>query len=102
MLGNLKRWGEHQPFSAEDKYGAFRTIRPKHVVVTSNYHPREIWPNETESAPIMRRFKVIYLEQPYYPEGHPEYKKEYRANALCPSDNNKAPTVVEEDAQPNE
>lgn len=46
MLGNLKRWGEHEPFQAEDKYGGFKKIRPQHIGVTSNYHPRDIWPEE--------------------------------------------------------
>ena len=59
MLGNLKRWGEHEPFAAEDKFGGFKTIRPKHIAVTSNYHPRDIWPNPKELQPIMRRFKVV-------------------------------------------
>ena len=38
----------------------------------------------------MRRFKIVHLVTNYYPEGHQEYKKEYRANALYPGtrDNN--------------
>lgn len=28
MLGNLKRWMQHKPFQAEDKYGGFKHIRP--------------------------------------------------------------------------
>ena len=40
MLGNLKRWAQYKPFAAEDKYGGFRTVRPRHIAVTSNYPPR--------------------------------------------------------------
>ncbi len=86
MLGNLKRWGEHEPFAAEDKYGAFRTIRPKHIVVTSNYHPRDLWPEDKELEPILRRFKIVKLVHNYYPEGHKNYRPEVRANALYPGE----------------
>ena len=34
--------------------------------------------------PILRRFKIVHLCTQYHPEGHPEYKKEYRANGLYP------------------
>jgi len=39
----------------------------------------------------MRRFKIVKLATNYYPEGHPKYKPEFRANALYPgqyTDNN--------------
>jgi len=41
----------------------------------------------------MRRFKVVQLYSNYYPEGHPRYNPEHRANALYPGqhkDNNNA------------
>lgn len=86
LLGSLKRWAEHQPFPAEDKYGSFVTIRPKHIVVTSNYTPNQIWPSMEEREPILRRFKVVNMTKPYYPEGHPDYKEEDRAKTLSPED----------------
>ena len=61
QLGNLKRWAEHTPFLAEDKYGGFTKIRPQHICVTSNYHPQEIWTDHKELAPILRRFKVVRM-----------------------------------------
>lgn len=84
ILGNLKRWGEHQPFQAEDKYGGFRQIRPKHIIVTSNYSPRNLWEHPSEYEPIERRYLVIHMLGQYYPEGHPLYHPEFRANALYP------------------
>lgn len=58
MLGQLKKISEHVPFLAEDKFGAFTKIRPKHILVTSNYHPNEIWPREKECQAITRRFNI--------------------------------------------
>lgn len=84
QFGNLKRWGEHQPFQAEDKYGTIKKIRPKHIVVTSNYHPRELWPNAKELEPILRRFMIVKMNGPYYPEGHAQYDPRKRANSFIP------------------
>lgn len=76
MLGNLKRWAQHQPFLAEDKYGGFTKIRPKYMVVTSNYPPEDIWPDRTERDPILRRFKVVHMDYvKYFPKGHPLHAK---------------------------
>jgi hypothetical protein len=74
MLGNLKRWAQHQPFLAEDKYGGFTKIRPHYMVVTSNYQPHEIWTDDKELEPVLRRFKVINMTwSPYHPKGHPSH-----------------------------
>lgn len=55
----LKIWGDRYPFSAEIK-GASILIRPKHVVVTSQYSPETCFPNDPETvSAIRRRFKVI-------------------------------------------
>eukprot|EP00965_Chrysotila_dentata_P025160 835039-Pleurochrysis_carterae.AAC.1 len=43
---------------AEVKGSAIK-IRPRLVIVTSNYHPSHIWQDETMLGPIMRRFKCV-------------------------------------------
>lgn len=48
-------------------------IRPQHIAVTSNYHPEEIWPKEKELGPILRRFRLMKLDKPYYPVGHEKH-----------------------------
>ena len=54
---NLKIWADKYPFQAEVK-GSSMCIRPGKIVVTSNYHPKEIFTNEGILLPILRRFKV--------------------------------------------
>lgn len=61
FLGHfLKQWADHYPFVGETKGGSI-ALRPRRFVVTSNYHPRDIWPEQEVLEPIMRRFKVVYI-----------------------------------------
>jgi len=53
----LKIWGDFYFFNAEIK-GSTKTIRPRRLIVTSNYHPTQIFTDENILQPILRRFKV--------------------------------------------
>lgn len=59
----LKNWCDHYPFQAETK-GDGMVIRPKKIVVTSNYKIEELWPEETLSDALKRRFKVRNIVSP--------------------------------------
>lgn len=56
MLGQLKKWAQHKPFKAEDKFGQMREIRPKTIIVTSNFKIEDIWVKEVDRLAIGRRF----------------------------------------------
>lgn len=56
--GDMKRWLDRYPFQAEVK-GGMELIRPKIVIVTSQYHPNEIWDDEKTVDAIMRRVTLL-------------------------------------------
>lgn len=60
----LKRWSDRYSFHAESKGGAMQ-IRPKRIVVTSNYSIEEIWSQDNLVADALkRRFKVLHIVTP--------------------------------------
>lgn len=56
---HIKRWADIYAFNAEIKNGGM-SIRPKCIIVTSNYHPDLIWhEDDVLCAAIKRRFKIV-------------------------------------------
>lgn len=59
----LKRYADHYPFRAEYKGGS-KVIRPKVIIVTSNYSIDEIFGQDPEMAKaIRRRYKVTHFNE---------------------------------------
>lgn len=59
MGRQLKIWGDMWPFQAEMK-GAVMNIRPWIVIVTSQYLPDQVWPDDAKTVEaIQRRFEVV-------------------------------------------
>lgn len=60
LIRKMKIWADIYPFPAEMK-GSKTVIRPKMLIVTSNYHPKDIWSLESDLGPILRRFAVTHF-----------------------------------------
>jgi len=64
QIHNLKIWADIYAFPVEIKYGN-DLIRPKMIIVTSNYAIRDIWPDPVQYEPLERRFKQIHKSVPW-------------------------------------
>lgn len=62
LAHHIKIWADRYPFSPEIKGGTLKKIRPKKVIVLSNYTIEECFPEGQDSLPIRRRFKVVQFE----------------------------------------
>jgi len=63
----LKRWADIYPFRNEVKFGS-KMLRPKVVIVTSNYHPKDLFPDPNVHLPLLDgRFKLMHLTEVYVP-----------------------------------
>ena len=58
LVGYLKQWADRFPFRAEIKGGSL-LIRPKRIIITSNYSIDECFQNQNDADAIKRRFKRL-------------------------------------------
>jgi len=56
---SLKKWADRYPFPGEIKGGCKQRLRPKKIIVLSNYTPQQCFTNSEDLEPILRRFTVI-------------------------------------------
>lgn len=63
LSSHLKRWADKYPFTAEVKGGATK-LRPRRIVVTSNYTINQLFKEKTLQEAISRRFKEMCVK-PY-------------------------------------
>lgn len=64
----LKIWCDRYVFRAEVKCDTMK-IRPKRLIVTSNYTPSAVFDKEEDLNPIMRRFKLVQWTKHMDPNG---------------------------------
>lgn len=58
LATHFKLWCDRYPFSGEVKGGIMQGIRPKKVIVISNYEIEEVFTRSQDSEPMKRRFKI--------------------------------------------
>lgn len=63
MLWYVKNWTDGKDFRGESKQQGARSMRPKLVVVTSNFHPSDIWLRERDSDPVIKRFDIYEFKE---------------------------------------
>jgi len=62
---HLKQWADHYPFPSETK-GDGMVIRPKKIVVTSNYSIDDLWGHDEDLCDALkRRFKIRHIIEPF-------------------------------------
>lgn len=60
----LKLWADRYPFSAEIKGGFLGSIRPKKLIITSNYSIDECFAHDERlAAAVKRRFTEVYFSE---------------------------------------
>lgn len=60
--GDMKRWLDRYPFQAP-YHGGQVMARPRLIIVTSNYHPEDIWgDDEITVAAIKRRVEIVRFD----------------------------------------
>lgn len=63
----LKIWADGYSFQAEKKGGHTGLIRPKLIIVTSNYKPTDIWLDEQTIGPLHNRFTIVEFTHEFTP-----------------------------------
>lgn len=58
----LLQWCDHYPFQAEVK-GSSMLIRPKRIVITSNYTIEDCFEDSKSLPPLLRRFKIKHFSK---------------------------------------
>lgn len=58
----LKIWADRYPFCPEVKGATMKKIRPKKIIVLSNYKIEECFPDVQDHLPLKRRFKVVHFD----------------------------------------
>lgn len=61
---HMKQWADKYEFAAEFK-GAVTKLRPKRIIVTSNYSIEQCWPQQQDHEAIKRRFNVTHYADPF-------------------------------------
>jgi len=56
---SLKRWADRYPFAGEIKGGVMTRLRPKKIIVLSNFRPDQCFTMREDLDPMLRRFTIL-------------------------------------------
>lgn len=62
LCEHIKQWTDAYSFSCETKGGS-KFIRPKRIIITSNYSLEDCFPDATTISTLRRRFRVLHFGQ---------------------------------------
>lgn len=76
---SLKIWSDRYPFRGEVKGGTLMHLRPKKIIVLSNYSINECFVNEQDRGPIQRRFveRRFPDDLPWARQAHAFYNEQH-------------------------
>jgi hypothetical protein len=87
---SLKIWADRYAFQGEVKGAMLPMIRPKKVIVISNYTIEQCFPRKEDCDPLLRRFKVIP-----FPQGALHARARLNNFAAAPKPSTPLPPVLE-------
>lgn len=59
LASYFKQWIDRYPFPGEIKGGRIEGIRPKKIIVTSNYSIEDCFPDRNDWEPLRRKMKIV-------------------------------------------
>lgn len=92
--GNIKDWADKWSFMAEMK-GTSKWIRPKRIIVTSQYPPEGIWKDKETLDAINRRFHVLHMTGPKFKKKCKRAPSEFLENQNVKIHKPNPPTFIE-------
>lgn len=88
---HLKVWADRYKFQAEYKGGSF-VIRPRLIIVTSNWSIPAIWTEPETMLPLMARFKQVQFFKDLQIQATPRVEAPTPVPSPAPEQENTAPT----------
>lgn len=77
LASYFKQWCDKWSFTAEAKGSVFPQIRPRYIIVTSNYSIDECFPKSQDSDPLRRRFTELCITGRTFQANWPTFPEKF-------------------------